>query len=104
MRRSFCWDTSQVLNRWVARRGVGILRRLLHMRGAIFIQLGVCKVEMGVRRMVFGGGQLPMKPVGTDVRGILIAHATRVERVVRNGKSEFARLRLRFSNRKRIVE
>ena len=53
---------------------------------------------MGIRGMVFGGGQFPVKPVRTDVRRILIADAARVERVVRNRQSEFARLRLRFSN------
>src|ERR1700733_7572566 len=57
---------------------------------------------MGIRGMVFGGREFPVKSVGTDVRRILITDATGVERVVRNGQSEFARLRLRLSDGKSI--
>src|SRR5271156_6985884 len=53
---------------------------------------------MGIRGMVFGGGQFTVKPMRTNVRRILIADAAGVERVVRNRQSKFARLRLRLSN------
>src|SRR6202046_4136674 len=57
---------------------------------------------MGIRGMVLGGGQFTVKPVRTDVRRILIADTARVERLVGNRQSKFARLRLRLSNGKSI--
>src|SRR5271155_2291994 len=57
---------------------------------------------MSIRRMIFGCGQLTMKPVRTNVRRVLITHAPFVECFVWNRQSEFARLRLRLSNGKSI--
>lgn len=52
--------------------------------------------------MIFGGCEFTVKPVRTNVRGILITHTSSIERFVRNGKREFARFRLRLSNGKSI--
>src|SRR5271156_2795696 len=93
-----CERESRDLSVLVRLGSVRIFGRLVHVRGAVFIQLGIRKIEMGIGGMVFSGGQFTVKPVRTNVRRILIADATGVERVVRNRQSKFARLCLRLSN------
>src|SRR6516225_9227007 len=76
------WATSRLVVFPVGRaaglrfRGVGVL---------VIGQFCVRDTEPSGGRMVAFDGEFPVKPEGTDVRRILIAHAMRYESGVRNG-------------------
>src|SRR6516225_414388 len=57
-------------------RGMGFL---------VFGQFCICHREASGGKMVGSGGEFPVKPAGTDLRRILIAHAMRYKSGVRNG-------------------
>jgi len=55
------------------------------MRFVVFGQFWIRHRETSGGKMVGSGGEFPVKPAGTDLRRILIAHAMRYKSGVRNG-------------------
>src|SRR5215469_13434039 len=58
--------------------------RFRRVGGLVISQFCVRDTEASGGRMVGPGGEFPVKPEGTDIRRILIAHAMRHESFVRN--------------------
>ena len=77
-------------------RGAG-----LRFRGVSFLVIGQFCVrdrEAGGGRMVASGSKFTVKPEGTNLRRILIAHAMRHESVVRNGHKVFRKCAVGSAN------